>query len=207
MPASFRILPKHGLVYVRLYGHIWPAESLEAFRNYLRHPDFRPGQKQLIDMGYHIAVTDLSFDGALDELATLPDQGVTSYKLFMSYKRQIMVDDETLFRTMQLAAPGPECGCTTVANQSRQVIRLRATFRGSVIGSASLPPAGRLRPEGAMVTLARPAGAVRPGAGPGGPVGGGGKERFSRGARPQTTAGARITGAVPGGPPANTAIR
>src|SRR6187401_2948826 len=30
--------------------------------------------KQLIDMGYHIAVTDLSFDGALDELATLPDQ-------------------------------------------------------------------------------------------------------------------------------------
>src|SRR3979409_1094845 len=32
--------------------------------------------KQLIDMGYHIAVTDLSAEGALDELATLPDQGV-----------------------------------------------------------------------------------------------------------------------------------
>ena len=60
--------------------------------------------KQLIDMGYHIAVTDLSFDGALDELATLPDQGVTSYKLFMAYKGAIMVDDETLFRTMQVAA-------------------------------------------------------------------------------------------------------
>jgi dihydropyrimidinase len=60
--------------------------------------------KQLIDMGYHIAVTDLSFDGALDELATLPDQGVTSYKLFMAYKGALMVDDETLFRSMEVAA-------------------------------------------------------------------------------------------------------
>src|SRR5579862_9356850 len=60
--------------------------------------------KQLIDMGYHIAVTDLSFDGALDELATLPEQGVTSYKLFMAYKGALMVDDETLFRTMEVAA-------------------------------------------------------------------------------------------------------
>jgi dihydropyrimidinase len=60
--------------------------------------------KQLIDMGYHIAVTDLTAPGALDELATLPDQGVTSYKLFMAYKGALMVDDETLFRTMEVAA-------------------------------------------------------------------------------------------------------
>ena len=55
-------------------------------------------------MGYHIAVTDLGGDGALEELATLPDQGVTSYKLFMAYKGALMVDDETLFRTMEVAA-------------------------------------------------------------------------------------------------------
>jgi dihydropyrimidinase len=60
--------------------------------------------KQLIDMGYHIAVTDLSAPGALDELATLPDQGVTSYKLFMAYKGALQVDDETLFRSMGVAA-------------------------------------------------------------------------------------------------------
>src|SRR4249919_3103190 len=60
--------------------------------------------KQVIDMGYHIAVTDLTADGALEELATLPDQGVTSYKLFMAYKGALMVDDETLFKTMQVAA-------------------------------------------------------------------------------------------------------
>ncbi len=60
--------------------------------------------KQLIDMGYHIAVTDLKEGGTLEELATLPDQGVTSYKLFMAYKGALMVDDETLFRTMEVAA-------------------------------------------------------------------------------------------------------
>jgi dihydropyrimidinase len=60
--------------------------------------------KQLIDMGYHIAVTDLREGGSLEELAELPAQGVTSYKLFMAYKGALMVDDETLFRTMEVAA-------------------------------------------------------------------------------------------------------
>jgi dihydropyrimidinase len=60
--------------------------------------------KQMIDMGYHMAVTDLKEGGTLEELATLPDEGVTSYKLFMAYKGALMVDDETLFRTMQVAA-------------------------------------------------------------------------------------------------------
>src|SRR6516162_4729757 len=60
--------------------------------------------KQVIDMGYHIAVTDLREGGSLEELASLPDQGVTSYKLFMAYKGALMVDDETLFRSMEVAA-------------------------------------------------------------------------------------------------------
>jgi len=60
--------------------------------------------KAIIDMGFHIAVTDLSEPGRLEELATLPAQGITSYKLFMAYKGALMVDDETLFRTMEVAA-------------------------------------------------------------------------------------------------------
>src|SRR5215204_4748314 len=60
--------------------------------------------KQVIDMGYHMAVTDLREGGSLEELASLPDQGITSYKLFMAYKGALMVDDETLFKTMQVAA-------------------------------------------------------------------------------------------------------
>jgi dihydropyrimidinase len=73
------------------------ADALTAWRA-------KAAGKQVIDMGYHIAVTDLTAPGALDELATLPDQGVTSYKLFMAYKGALMVDDETLFRTMEVAA-------------------------------------------------------------------------------------------------------
>src|SRR5207344_1968635 len=60
--------------------------------------------KQVIDMGYHMAVTDLKDGGTLEELAGLPDQGVISYKLFMAYKGALMVDDETLFKTMEVAA-------------------------------------------------------------------------------------------------------
>jgi len=56
--------------------------------------------KQVIDMGYHMAVTDLRDGGTLEELARLPEEhGVTSYKLFMAYKDSLMVDDETLFKT------------------------------------------------------------------------------------------------------------
>src|SRR5919197_6224449 len=60
--------------------------------------------KALIDYGFHLAVTDLAAGGTLDDLARVPDEGVTSYKLFMAYKGAIMVDDETLFRVMQVAA-------------------------------------------------------------------------------------------------------
>jgi dihydropyrimidinase len=60
--------------------------------------------KQVIDMGYHMAVTDLKEGGTLEELASLPDDGITSYKLFMAYKGALMSDDETLFQVMQVAA-------------------------------------------------------------------------------------------------------
>src|SRR6266516_5802849 len=60
--------------------------------------------KQMIDMGYHMAVTDLADGGTLEELASLPEEGITSYKLFMAYKGALMVDDETLFKTMEVAA-------------------------------------------------------------------------------------------------------
>src|SRR5438270_1635744 len=60
--------------------------------------------KQVIDMGYHMAVTDLREGGTLEELASLPEEGITSYKLFMANKGALMVDDETLCRTMEVAA-------------------------------------------------------------------------------------------------------
>lgn len=50
MPVSFRILPTHGLVYVRIEGDVRAFESLARFKEYAKHRDFRPGQKQLIDL-------------------------------------------------------------------------------------------------------------------------------------------------------------
>src|SRR2546423_4723079 len=73
------------------------SEALQEWRG-------KANGKQVIDMGYHMAVTDLNQGGTLEELATLPGQGITSYKLFMAYKGALMVDDETLFRTMEVAA-------------------------------------------------------------------------------------------------------
>src|SRR5205814_8589743 len=55
------------------------AAALEDWRG-------KANGKQVIDMGYHMAVTDLAEGGTLEELASLPDQGITSYKLFMAYK-------------------------------------------------------------------------------------------------------------------------
>src|SRR5213595_2812445 len=73
------------------------AEALEGWHA-------KANGKALIDYGFHIAVTDLDEGGTLEELAALPEQGVTSYKLFMAYKNVLQVDDETLFRAMQVAA-------------------------------------------------------------------------------------------------------
>src|ERR1043166_6324082 len=45
------------------------AAALEEWRG-------KANVKQVIDMGYHMAVTDLEHGGTLEELATLPDQGI-----------------------------------------------------------------------------------------------------------------------------------
>ena len=73
------------------------AEALEGWHA-------KANGKTLIDYGFHIAITDLGDDERLAELATLPEQGITSYKLFMAYKNVLLVDDETLFRAMEVAA-------------------------------------------------------------------------------------------------------
>lgn len=50
MSVSFRIIPSHGLVYVRYDGWANLADTSRVFGDYVAHPDFRPGQKQLIDL-------------------------------------------------------------------------------------------------------------------------------------------------------------
>jgi len=59
MPLSFRIFPEHDLCLVRYRGALRIDETLAVFEAYARHPGYRPGQKQLIDL---TDVTDIEQD-------------------------------------------------------------------------------------------------------------------------------------------------
>ena len=50
MGISVRVLPEWGLVYIRYSGRMSLDESNKAFAEYVAHPDFRPCQKQLVDL-------------------------------------------------------------------------------------------------------------------------------------------------------------
>lgn len=75
-----------------------PKQSLERWFEKLEQGP------PLIDVGFHLAVTDLSKPGSLAELRDLPGQGITSFKLFMAYRGSFMVEDDVMFQTMEVAA-------------------------------------------------------------------------------------------------------
>jgi dihydropyrimidinase len=58
--------------------------------------------KASVDYGFHIIVRDMN-DAVEAELGRLPDEGVTSFKLFMAYKGMLGVDDLTLVRALEQA--------------------------------------------------------------------------------------------------------
>lgn len=55
-----------------------------------------------IDFSLHIAITDLT-DEIIQEIPSAVEKGVSTFKLFMAYKEDKMVDDSTLFRVLQKA--------------------------------------------------------------------------------------------------------
>ena len=79
----------------------WPDQSLrEALETWQEKIE---RAAPVIDVGFHIAVTDAREGKRLKELESLVDEGITSFKFFMCYKGAYMVDDETLFSSMQVA--------------------------------------------------------------------------------------------------------
>ncbi|RWD73630.1 dihydropyrimidinase [Mesorhizobium sp.] len=71
---------------------------LESLAEHRRRAD----PKAVIDFALHAIVSDPS-ERALAELSALPGEGVTSFKLFMAYKGDTMVDDGTLIRVLHEA--------------------------------------------------------------------------------------------------------
>jgi dihydropyrimidinase len=58
--------------------------------------------KAAIDYGYHIIVKDMT-DAVFEELVTLLERGITSFKLFMAYKGAQMIDDLALVKALHQA--------------------------------------------------------------------------------------------------------
>jgi dihydropyrimidinase len=58
--------------------------------------------KTVIDYGFHLITTELE-DNQIEEMYTVMDEGITSFKLFMAYPGVFLVDDATIFRAMSAA--------------------------------------------------------------------------------------------------------
>ncbi|MEZ5425421.1 MAG: dihydropyrimidinase [Pyrinomonadaceae bacterium] len=58
--------------------------------------------KPVIDYGFHLITTEFE-DKNTEEMHTLMDEGITSFKLFMAYPGVFLVDDATIFRAMSAA--------------------------------------------------------------------------------------------------------
>ena len=58
--------------------------------------------KSVIDVGFHLIVRELG-DSPREEMAALKEAGVTSLKLFMAYKGDLMVDDAAIWEAMNIA--------------------------------------------------------------------------------------------------------
>ena len=133
------------------------AEALETWHEKIERC------KPVIDVGFHMAITDLKEGGSLEGLAKVPDEGVTSYKLFMAYKGALMVDDETLFKTMEVAA---ETGALVMVHAENgdaiDVIVKRALAEGKtepVWHARTRPPETEGEATNRAIQLARVAGA------------------------------------------------
>lgn len=60
--------------------------------------------KAAIDYSFHVMIGDLREDVMQEIPDVVEREGVTSFKVFMAYKGTFQVDDETLFRTLRMAA-------------------------------------------------------------------------------------------------------
>jgi dihydropyrimidinase len=134
------------------------AQTIEFWNAKLAaHPPFG-------DVGFHVAITDLSDPGALDDLRGMPQRGITTFKLFMAYKSEgVGVDDETLFRVMQVAAEIDALVMVHAENGSViEVLREQAVARGELAPidhARTRPPVTEAEAVNRAIMLAEIAGA------------------------------------------------
>ncbi|MEO6913744.1 MAG: dihydropyrimidinase [Candidatus Baltobacteraceae bacterium] len=76
----------------------------DSLHNALETWHAKAAGKACIDYGFHLTIAD----GRDETMAEIPkiisEQGVNSFKVFMAYKHVLQVDDETIFKTLQVCA-------------------------------------------------------------------------------------------------------
>ncbi len=76
----------------------------DSLHNALKTWHAKAAGKACIDYGFHLTIAD----GRDETMAEIPkiinEQGVNSFKVFMAYKHVLQVDDETIFKTLQVCA-------------------------------------------------------------------------------------------------------
>src|SRR6185312_6579505 len=55
-----------------------------------------------VDYGFHMAITNTN-EAVLDDMPAMTEAGVSSFKLFMAYKGELMTRDDALMATMDRA--------------------------------------------------------------------------------------------------------
>ena len=68
-----------------------------------------------IDYGLHMIVTDLG-EAGLEDMDSMVDEGVASFKLFMAYPGVLMVDDATIFKALGQTAKNGALICMHAEN-------------------------------------------------------------------------------------------
>jgi dihydropyrimidinase len=135
-----------------------PRRSLERWRGRLDR------SSPLVDVGFHMAVTDLSDPAWLAEVGALPAEGITSFKLFMAYPGTFMVEDDTLLQVMEAAA---ETGSLALVHaENGRVIdvlvrrALAAGNTGTPFHATTRPPVVEAEATARAIQVARLAGAA-----------------------------------------------
>src|SRR6202166_3245399 len=118
--------------------------------------------KACIDYGLHMIVTDLGGAG-LEDMDSMVDQGVASFKLFMAYPNVLMVDDATIFKAMSQTAKNGALVCMHAENGGAIDVIVQRTLaegkRAPIYHALTRPVTAEAEAVNRAIALAEMAGA------------------------------------------------
>ena len=132
-----------------------PREAFELWKS-------KATGQSACDFSFHMGVTRFD-ENTPSQLRTIVDQGITSFKVFLAYSGAFAVDDEELFRTLQLAKEldvvvTAHCENATLVSQLQQEL-VTAGKTGPEFHEPSRPPIVEVAGVNHLMTFAELTGA------------------------------------------------